>query len=173
MYDDTILINTNVANYKVRNASKLELIFTLLHEIADIKRINFSFDGDHLSKTPRDFINSLSNLIEMSEQEKIAFMDEPEIGETFEMAILGTLLYKERDSIILDEKNCTSLLDAGNWKCEVFLAIENEIKREISENPKSSQKMSFNREYAYPMECSSHFNLNSDEDDKLIFGSKK
>ena len=169
LYTDEILINENMKNYTQLQSSKLDLIFTLLHEITHIKRINFSFDGDHLSKTPKEFMEKFENLVEMTEEEKNRFWDPPEIGESLELVILGSSLYKYRSYLILDEKYCFTLINPLNWNSDIFKEIDAEISKEIKENPQSSERMSFKREFEYLLRCNTHLDLKQQEDYDLIF----
>jgi len=80
LYNDEILINEDMSDYSVNDASKLDLIFTLLHEMSHVKRINCSFDSDYFSNTPKEFITQFKEFNDMNEEEKQNFWEVPEIG---------------------------------------------------------------------------------------------
>ena len=80
LYNDDILLNAKMSNYSLKDASKLDLIFTLLHEMSHVKRINCSFDSDYFSNTPKEFITQFKEFNDMNEEEKQNFWEVPEIG---------------------------------------------------------------------------------------------
>jgi len=176
LYNDDILLNANMSNYSLNDASKLDLIFTLLHEMSHVKRINFSFDSDHFTNTPKEFINQFKEFNDMNKEEKNKFWEIPEIGEAFEFAILGGCLYQHRAHIIRTKKYRFKLLDFRNWNYEAFKDIEEEINAEISEDPNLAADvdvLSHRREGEGILRCTTRLDYNSNEYYALSFDITK
>jgi len=152
-----------MSDYSVNKTSKLDLIFTLLVEMSHVKRINFSFDSDHFSNTPKEFITQFKEFNDMNEEEKQKFWEVPEIGEAFELVLLGGL-HPHRAHIIRTKNYCSKLLDFENWNSEVFKGIEEEIKAEISEDPREGEGI---------LRCTTRLDYNSNEFYALLFDITK
>jgi len=130
LYTDQILIDVKMRSFKRDPHTKLELIFTILHEICHIKRIKFSFSDDHLSNSPADFIKQFPIFNSgLSPHEQKEWLENPEIGNAFELVVFGNL-YKFRKTLVQSEKYCSLLLNPSNWNQKTWEEIEEEIRPE-------------------------------------------
>ena len=168
LYNNKILINNEMKIFQTSATKKLELIFTILHEINHLKRIIFCDLGDYLSKTPPDFYKKFHEVVKSLDQtEKKTLEAEPEIGDLFERFILGSV-FKYPAFLFQNVFYCNQLMNPENWDTIFFSIIETNFKEKSEKSPGLCERLKNNRKSGKLLSCRTCLNLNSKEIDDIL-----